>query len=88
MTYRDRPELGRPWWMAPVLMFWLAIGLPGYVLGLLYRGTVNPLPDVPEPNLVGLLLWLVLISFIFVSPVALLLAERRYRRTLRNGRNA
>ena len=92
MSYRDRPKLERPWWTEPLWLLWFLIGLPGYVLGALYKG--SPIPDPPpflqhpyeDYSLLANALYFLVIG-IMLLPVLLipgLIVKRRRNRKISN----
>ena len=79
----SRPN--RPYWYPALATLWFLMVLPGYIGGLLYRGTLNPLPDLPQPGdgAIGVVIWVGLILAICVPPFFLVRAECRYWRERR-----
>ena len=81
MNSSARPS--RPFWYPLTATLWLLMILPGYIGGLLYRGTLNPFPDPQGGDLWGAIMSAFLCFLIFVVPVFLVRAELRLRRERR-----
>ena len=84
-----------PTWFWVAIAVWLVIGLPGYILGSLWKG--SPIPDPPPifwaTNVVdqtlGTLVWLLLLPVAFMPLFAIpaLILWRRKMRKRSNDRN-
>ena len=80
-----------PTWFWIAMGVWLVFGLPGYILGSLYKG--SPIPDPPPifyatnavDQTVGTLVWVFVLPIVF-TPVfaipALLIWRRKERKRL------
>ena len=80
-----------PTWFWVAMGVWLVLGLPGFILGQGFRGHFSLLPDPPlifySPHLldqiVGTLLWLIMLPIVYMplfAIPALLLWRRKTRR--------
>jgi hypothetical protein len=79
MSYLHGPH--RPRWFKPVLIGWALTGLPAIPLGMMYAGSLNPLPIPDEfESFADAATWSLVVAWLYVTPVVLIVVERRYRR--------
>jgi hypothetical protein len=80
------PPLSRPKWFTPLLVAWVLTGLPvAIVVPYFWITGTSPTRPPPAPTtvsafVIGILLQLLSALYVLGSPIALALAERKYRK--------
>jgi hypothetical protein len=87
MSYLAGPH--RPRWFKPVLITWVLSGLPAIPMGMMYAGSLSPVPMPPRfESFADAATWGLVAAWLYVTPVILVVAERRYRRVSDMEKNA